>query len=331
MPKEKILITGSNGFIGGFLVDEALRSGLDVYAAVRKHSNQETLKEQNVSILEIDYDNKDELSETLKQYNFDYIIHNAGITKSPDLQQFMLVNKGLLVKLTDSIIESGIKLKKFVYMSSLAAYGPADNVPDEIIREQSPPKPVTRYGVSKLAAEQYLISQNNLPYVIIRPTAVYGPKDKDFLSVFQMIKYGFNLQPGIGSQRLTFIYVKDLASLILNATLSHHVKKTFFAADGKVYTADVFTKLIEKNLNKKTIKIKVPISIVRTLAFFTENTGKIWGKYAILNSDKVNELEARVWNCDVSNLNHELGFTAKYDLQAGIDETISWYKANNWL
>ena len=329
--QEKILITGANGFIGGYLVDEAINQGLDVFAGVCKESNHASLKEKKLQVIYIDFDDEASLVDLMQNYKFDYIIHNAGITKSPDKNQFHEVNVNLLVKLTKAIQKSGVTLRKFVYISSLAAYGPADHQPGKTITEDSIPKPVTEYGRSKLAAERYLKEKTQLPYIIIRPTAVYGPKDKEFLSVFQMVMNRINLQPGLKTQYLTLIFIKDLAGVILKATLSPYTKTAYFINDGSLYSSDHFVRIIKRTLNKKTLNIKVPLFLVKIITFIMENFSKLIGEYSILNTDKVHELEARYWNCDASKVSTELNYAIQYTLEEGVKETADWYQTHKWI
>jgi len=329
--KPKILITGANGFIGSFIVLEALREGLDVYSSVRKNSDTQSLQNLDTTILEVNYNDVAELASIIRLHRFDYVVHNAGLTKSPDPDELLRINKGLLVNLTDAIRLSETKISKLIYISSIAAFGPADYTLDGIVNNNSTPSPVTHYGKSKLAAEIYLKQQTDIPYIILRPTVVYGPREKDLLNVFQMINKRIDVQPGLISQKLTFIYVKDLAKLILKACLSDKVQKSYFATDGNVYTSEAFSGFIKEYMNKWALKIRVPIFLVKGLAHITEKMAGLWDSYPIFNVDKVNELKAKNWNCDVSNLKPDLGFVAEYDLTKGIPETIIWYRENKWL
>jgi len=329
--KEKILITGANGFIGLFLITESLKRGLDVYAGVRKNSDITSLESLGVNIIILDYNDADNLTNIFVKYKFEYVIHNAGMTKSPSLDQLTAVNKGLLVHLLHAIEQARYQPKKLVYMSSLASYGPAEFHKNGIITDESTPHPVTKYGQSKLAAEQYLQSQSIVPYHIIRPTAVYGPGEKDLFNVFKMINNYLDVQPALLGQKLTFIYVKDLAKLVVTAALSPQRNTSYFATDGNVYTGTALSGFIKEYLKKRTLSIKLPIFMMKGLAFITEKVAGIWGNYPIFNMDKVNEFKASSWNCDISNLSTDLNFKAEYDLTTGIPETIVWYKENKWL
>ena len=331
MIKEKILITGANGFIGKFLVRDALEKGLEVYTTVRKNSDVSSLKELGAQIIITDYNHTENLVDLFRNGGFQYIVHNAGLTKSPSQDEFMRVNKGLLVNLINAINISGVRIKKFIFVSSVAAYGPADFQSDHIVSDSSKPHPVTNYGRSKLAAEEFLRAQSHIPYIIIRPTAVYGPGERDLFNVFQMINKHVDLQPALLGQKLTFIHVKDLANLVLTATLSTKINKAYFATDGNIYTGSALNGFIKEFLGKRTINIKIPIFIMKALAYLTEKVAGLWDSYPIFNVDKVNEFKAKSWNCDVSNLVPDLGFRAEYDLVNGIPQTIAWYKENKWL
>ncbi|MBP6447169.1 MAG: NAD(P)-dependent oxidoreductase [Saprospiraceae bacterium] len=329
--KKKVLITGANGFIGSFLVLEAIEKGLDVYAAVRKNSDNAALKNQNVQIITINFDDQTALVDLLKKYQFDYIIHSAGLTKSPSYEEFIKINKGLLVQLVTAINVAGVSITKLVFISSLAAYGPADFQQEKIVTDTSTPHPVTKYGKSKLEAEKYLRSQSKIPYVIIRPTAVYGPGEKDLYNVFKMINNRIAMVPALLGQKLTFIYVKDLANLILKATLSTATNKAYFVTDGHLYTGLALSGLIREIIEKKGITIKIPIFLMEGMAFVTEKAAGFWDSYPIFNTDKVNEIKALSWHCDVSNLRSDLDFEPKFDLPSGLRETVKWYKENKWL
>jgi len=211
---QKILITGASGFVGGFLVEEALNNGLDVYAAVRKSSNLQYLQDHRIKFVYINFEDRDELKSIFKKHKFDYIIHNAGVTKSPNKAQYFNVNATYLENMVEALIESDTVPTKFTFISSLAAYGPAEYTQDGIVTEDSIPHPVTNYGKSKLQAELYLKSKREINYTIIRPTAVYGPREKDLFTVYNLINKGIEMTVGLTDQALTFIYVKDLVCVL---------------------------------------------------------------------------------------------------------------------
>ena len=327
-----ILITGASGFVGGFLVEEALNRGLEVYAAIRKTSNTEYLQDPRIQIVYFNFNDIDEMSRIIRDHNFDYIIHNAGLTKSPSKEAYFKVNRDFLSHLVTAITRSKTEVKKLTFISSLAAFGPAEYTANDLVTNETTPHPVTNYGRSKLAAEEYLKEQSDVKYIIIRPTAVYGPREKDLFTVYSLINKGLNMSVGLKDAQLTFIYVKDLVKTVLNATISDHSNKAYFISDGAVYSTSMFNNEVKKALGKqRTLNIKLPILLVKVIATVSEAIGKLTKNYPPLNKEKVNELEAKSWSLDISPLEQDFDYTPEYDLSKGLQESIAWYKNNNWL
>ena len=330
--KQKVLISGASGFVGGFLVEEALRRGLEVYAGIRESCDLKYLKDPDINFVYPDYDDVEGLKSFFAKHKFDYFIHNAGVTKSPSQEEYFNVNAEYLNNIIQAVEGSGVNLTKLTFISSLAAYGPAEYSENGIITDAGVPRPVTTYGRSKLKGEEYLKSQNSIPYVIIRPTAVYGPRERGLFTMYQLLNRGLDISVGLEDHQLTFIYVKDLVRVILDSTLAHKKNVAYFATDLAVYTSTSFTKAVQKALgNKAAIKIKLPITVVKLLGFASEKIGGLFGKYPTLNVDKVNELEANSWVCDTTNLVVDLRYQPHYNLERGLEESIKWYKENNWL
>ena len=330
--KQKVLITGASGFVGGFLVEEALNRGLDVFAAIRKTSNKQYLTDPRIKFIFLDFEDVEKLTSQLSILNFDFFIHNAGITKTPRKEEYFKVNADYLKNILEACNALKHPLKKLTFISSLAAYGPAEYTSDGIVTESSKPHPVTNYGRSKLKGEEYLKSQDVIPFVIIRPTAVYGPREKDLFAVYQLLNNRLDISVGLEDQKLTFIYVKDLVRVILDSTLAHKKNVAYFATDLKVHSSSSYNKAILKALgNKLAFKIKLPITVVKVLGYASEKIGGYFGNYPALNADKVNELEANSWVCDTTALENDLKYQPEYNLEKGLDESIQWYKENNWL
>ncbi len=329
---EKILITGSNGFVGSFLVEEALKRNLEVYAGLRKTSNRRFLKDRSIHFFEMDFSNPSLLRKQLQKQDFDYVIHNAGVTKADKKADFFKYNYELTKSFAGILQTVQPSLKKFSYVSSLASYGPADNQPGEFVRETDIPRPIDTYGESKLASEQWLQSQSNFPYLIFRPTAVYGPRETEIFTFFKAFSKGIEGYIGQGGQKATFIYVKDLARLLLDATLSDKKQKAYFVADGNSYPTQDLGRISRKILNKKPLlRINIPIALVKLIAVCGEGFGRLSGKVPALNLEKVNILKSKNWQCDIAALKNDFNFAAAYDLEKGLRETIQWYQENGWL
>lgn len=330
--KKKILITGSNGFIGSFLVEEALTRNYEVYAGVRNSSNIQYLTDKNINFFELDFSDPAALLKKITDAPaFDFVIHNAGLTKANNKEDYFTVNYRYTQNLVDALIQSNKIPEKFIYMSSLAAYGPGDGESLKNVELKDTPNPITSYGKSKLESEKYIYKQNNFPYLIFRPTAVYGPREKDLLVFIKLINKNFELYIGRKRQYLTFIHVKDLVKAVFQGIETNIINKSYFVSDGNVYNGKMFGLIIKRHLGKKTLQISVPTSIVRSIAFVLEFIYSFAGKIPLLNSEKIKELESTNWKCEVKPLQDDLNFKSEYDLKSGVYETIGWYKNANWI
>jgi nucleoside-diphosphate-sugar epimerase len=313
---KKILITGASGFIGSFLTEEALNKGWETWAGIRKSSSWEYLTDKCIHFIDLNYANKSVLKDQITQNGgWDYIIHNAGITKCLDPADFDKVNFQFTKNLIEALEETGFIPDKFILMSSLSAW----------------PNPDTAYGKSKLKAEKCLRSRSSFPYIILRPTGVYGPREKDYYLMVKTIRAGLDVTAGLKTQYLTFIYVKDLVKTAYLCLTCPVQNKEYSVADGNVYTNQEYTEMVKKVLGKKhVLKIKVPFFILKTVSVIAEGISKVTQKPSTLNRDKYKIMKKRDWTCDTTPLEKDLGFQADYNLEKGIRESISWYKENKW-
>jgi len=331
-----VLITGASGFIGSHLVEEGLKRDYKVYAGVRMTSSRKYLKGPRIHFLEIDFTSRDLILETFEScktqgIKFQYIIHNAGITKAEKNEDYVRVNLQNTQNFIRALVQAEMIPEKFIYMSSLAAYGPGDPVTLRPVMLSDTPNPIELYGKSKLEAEQYIRSIDSLPWIIIRPTGVYGPRETDYYVYFKTMSRGLETYIGSKQQILTFIYVKDLVRLIFDALKSTIVRKSYFVSDGAEYDTKTFAAITKKILKNKTIKVRVPSFIVKQLASGLEIFYGLWGSIPTLNTDKFNVLSSINWRCETAPLQTDFGFVAEYDLERGIRETIDWYKNQHWL
>ena len=332
--KMKILITGASGFIGSFIVEEALRRGFETWAAVRKSSSREWLKDERINFIELNLSSKEQLKEQLKDKVFDYVVHAAGVTKCLNKQDFRRINTEGTKNLVDALLEVKMPLKRLVFVSSLSVFGAIrEQQPYEEIRESDKPQPNTEYGRSKLAAEQYLDSLGSrIPYIILRPTGVYGPKEKDYYIMAKSIKQHSDFAVGYRQQDITFIYVEDVVQAIFLALEHGENGRKYFLSDGQVYQSATFSKLIHEALGRPWwIRLTVPEWVLRIVTFVGEYTGRLTGKVTALNNDKYNILRQRNWRCDIEPARKELGYEPKVMLEEGVKRTIKWYQEHGWL
>jgi len=334
---KKILITGASGFVGGFLVDEALKRNYEVFAGVRNTSNRSYLSDPQIKFFESGLSDKQLLKESLKHYKevngkFDYLIHNAGVTKTCRKDGFDTINFQYTKNLIEALIETDCVPDKFIYISSLAAYGPGDEKSLKPIKDSDTPRPISLYGKSKLKAEKYIKSVENFPYLIFRPTGVYGPREKDYYLSYKMIAKGFETYIGTSQQHITFIYVKDLTRLLFDSLESAVTRKSYFVTDLKKYTTKEFNTIIKRILNKKTIGIVFPKGIIKIIALISEKLSCVFlAKVPTLNTEKFKEISCINWLCDSNELVKDFAYKPEYNLERGIAESIAWYKKEGLL
>ena len=337
----RILVTGATGFIGSFIVEEALNKGMEVWAAVRKTSSLEYLRDSRIHRIELNLSSEDDLKNQLKDHPFDYVVHAAGVTKCIHQEDFYRINTEGTKNLVNAIRTLKMPLKRFVYLSSLSIFGPIrEQQPYQEITEADTPQPNTAYGKSKLLAEQFLDSINEslkadeepFPYVILRPTGVYGPREKDYFLMAKSIKGHSDFSVGYKQQDITFVYVQDVVQAVFLAIDYGKTGRKYFLSDGQVYQSSTFSNLIHQALGRPWwIRIKAPIWILRVVTFFGEHIGRMTGKISALNNDKYHILKQRNWRCDIQPAIDELGYHPEYPLELGVPLTIRWYKENKWL
>ena len=326
---ERLLITGASGFIGSHLVRQALEAGFEVWAAVRKDSDKTRLTAQGVQLLEVDYYDEEQLFSALSAVPsrgedaplWDYVIHNAGITKTAHVEEFAEVNAEHTRRFLSALARLPQAPRRFVLMSSLSSYG--DTAPSgQPLHAELPQKPNTRYGRSKCLAEHYT-EQSGLPFTILLPTGVYGPGDKDYLIALQSIARGINAMAGLRKQYLTFVYGGDVARAALFVLHEERARgERYIVADGDTYTDKEFAQLAQRLLGRKhVLHLRIPLLLVHLTCLVGSLRARLTGQTTPLNQDKYPILAQRNWRCDPSPL-FALGFTPSTDLEAGLRETI---------
>lgn len=335
--KERVLITGASGFIGHHLVQKALKEGYDVHAAVRSSSNVSSLQSSvqstgSLTFVYPDYESKEELKNLLSNEQYTHIIHAAGATRAKNDQVYNHINADYSLSLAQAALEADIPLKRFVFLSSLAAIGPVSYNANTPINEHTKAAPITSYGKSKLLAEQYLSELKSLPLTVIRPTAVFGPREKDILIVFKTLAKG--LDPYIGSdpQRLSFVYVDDLVTATIAAMKEESVTHTAYnISDGQEYSRYALSDLFREIKGKHPVRFHLPLVVIKLTAVFLEAFSKFSKHTPVLNQEKIKELTAANWYCSIEAAQSHLKYVPQYNLKKGLAETLSWYSANHWI
>ena len=326
---KRALVTGSTGFVGSHLVEALIARGYEVVALVREKSNRQWLKGLPVKIVLGDIMDKDSLSAAVRGCN--YVYHLAGLTKAIKRSEYYLVNAVGTNNLIERWKSENTEVKRFLYVSSLAAIGPAENgVP---IKEDQPPHPVSDYGKSKLKGEEVLKSYiKEVPITILRPGAIYGPRDRDILHFFRWVKKG--IQPLLGGEEryVDLCHVNDIIKgIILAAETPTSSGETFFLASGVSYSWEKIGEIIAQALGRKGKKVVIPYFLLALAASFAEVVGWLKGKPAPFNRQKLREMQQKYWICDISKARIQLGYRPQVSIGEGIKQTASWYIENGWL
>jgi nucleoside-diphosphate-sugar epimerase len=366
MEQTKILITGASGFIGSFLCEEALRRRMSVWAGMRHGSKRKWLQSEWLKFVTLDMEDPESLEKQISDFKakygkWDIVIHAAGATKCLHKEDFERANFLCTRNLVDTLRKLDMTPKQFIYVSSLSVLGPlreeavapydvklpseAEEDTDFIklytvrksvyspMTEADCPMPNTAYGKSKIMSEEYLKSLGNeFPTVIFRPTGVYGPRERDYFLMAKSIKSHIDFAVGYKPQEITFIYVKDLVGAIFAATDRRITGRTYFVSDGYVYTSRAFSDLVQRELGiSGVMHIKAPLWVLRCVSALSEFFSRFTGKPSTLNADKYKIMKQRNWQCDITPMIRELGYIPQWNLERGVEETISWYKKEKWL
>jgi nucleoside-diphosphate-sugar epimerase len=327
--KEIAVVTGANGFVGSHLVDLLLEKGYKVKCITRKSSNLRWLEGKDIEIFDCGLTDKDGLKKALK--NAAYVYHVAGVVKSKKPDGYFKANVDATRILLDTISESKENIKKVLIVSSQTAVGPSEK--GKPVNEGSGCHPITTYGRSKLAEEELAKSyMDRLPITICRAPAVYGERDTEILIFFKTFNNGLMTTIGFDKKEVSLIHVVDLVNgFFLAAESEKSSGETYFISSEKFYTWDEVGKATSKILNKKPLKVKVPHSIVFSIASLAQFFAIFTSKPATLNIEKARDITQSYWTCDTSKAIRDFGYRQNISLEEGIKRTCDWYKKVGWI
>ncbi len=326
----RVLLTGANGFVGSHILDRLCAGGCAVSALLRGTSRTNFIAEHlpHVEVRQGSLSDPDSLERALQ--GVDCVIHCAGKTKVVHTPEYYEVNEAGTRNLVRAVSKVQGGVKHFIHISSLAANHPAG--PASPALESDTPQPVSEYGKSKLRAEEAVRESCRAPFTILRPAAVYGPRDTDFLSVFQSVRW--HVAPLIGGGRMPFslIYAGDVAEAVV-ACIENPVAygKTYHLASPEPSNAREFMREAAAAMNVRTLPIPVPAAALYPLCLAQELLARVTGKPGILTRQKLVELKAGGWVCSVEAIRRDLHFAAAAPLQEGIARTVDWYEQNGWI
>jgi dihydroflavonol-4-reductase len=323
------VVTGANGFIGSHLVDFLLSNNFKVRCIVRKSSNLQWLKGKNIDVLTCGLTDKTGLREAFN--GAEYIFHVAGVVKAKKPEGYFEGNVETTRIILDTALEFRNTIKKFLMVSSLTVSGPALN--GKPVDETMDCRPITTYGRSKLAQEELAKSyMDKLPITICRAPAVFGERDTEIFIFFNTFSKGLMTTIGFDKKLLSLIHVSDLVEgFYLAAINKNSAGKVYFISSEKYYTWEEVGNITSKVLNKKPLKVKVPHSVVYTIAAIAQFFAMFSSKPATLNLEKAKDITMHAWICDTSKAKKELGYCQKVSIEEGIQRTCDWYRKMNWI
>ena len=323
------VVTGGTGFVGSHLVDLLLEKGHTVKCIVRKTSNLRWLEGKPVEIIDSGLYDKEKLKEVLK--DADYLFHVAGVVKAKKWEDYYNGNVTPAKNLLEALVEVNPQIKRVIVVSSQTVSGPAkDGKP---VTEEMEPKPITRYGKSKLEEEKLVLSfKEKLPITIVRPPAVYGERDTEIYLFFKTYKQGLMTKVGFDRKLVSIINVKDLVKGIFMAATSPKAEgEIYFITSKEFYDWDQIGDVTAKAFGKKALKISLPHFLVYGVAVIAEFFSLFSSKAATFNIEKARDFVQKYWICSPEKAKRDFGFVQEISLEEGIKQTIDWYKREKWL
>ena len=332
----KALVTGGTGFVGSHVVEALVARGDRVTCLVRSPRKAAGLFPTGAPIEFILGQLADERALERAAKDADVIFHVAGLTGARRGANLLAVNRDGTARVLAAARRTAPRLTRFMYVSSMSAAGPSRF--GEQRKESDPSAPVSAYGRSKLAAEDE-VRRSNLPWTIVRPPSVYGPRDREFLRLFRLAAGG--IVPALGSpaQELSFVHARDLAAALLAATAPACAGRTYYASHPEVVTARdtvlamqlAVARVRRRSMKRPARMIQIPPALGRIALWASAAGAALMGRDAVLNPDKLSEFRAEGWACRPAALERDTGWRAALAAREGFLDTAEWYVQHRWL
>ncbi len=324
-PTGVAVVTGATGFVGSHLVDALVEEGWRVRCLARPSSSLRWLPRERIELARAGLDEPAPLREALADARV--VFHLAGLTSAVSRAAYVRVNvegtRALLTAMSERAPRALL-----VFCSSLAAAGPSPH--GRPLTESDPPRPIGHYGRSKLVAEGF-VQASGLDHVILRPPAIYGPRDPDILAVFRLAARGLALRTAPAEQRLSLVHVRDLAHGFLDAAELGAGKGVFYLSDGAIHSWAEVVEAIGTAVGRRPRAIPVPPPLAQAAAHAARLVARATGGKPLLTPERARDLAQAAWVCDDARARRELGYRTTFGLLAGMADTAGWYRDNGWL
>lgn len=323
------VVTGASGFVGSHIVDELLASGARVRCLLRPGSSTRWLDGSSAEIVRVPLDRVEPIAEAFRGAT--WIIHAAGLTKARYPREFHEANVNATERVLRAAMQAGDGLERFLLVSSQSVAGPA--APDgRPVTEGERPDPASAYGVSKLRAEELtLLLRGRLPVVVIRPPAVYGPRDTAIHKVFAAVKR--HVLPVLRrGGRFTLVYVEDLARAVHLALVEPRaLGEVYFVGEPEATDYVEVGECVERALGTWAWTVSPPFFVLDAGAIVSETLGILTRSVPLLTREKLREIRAGDWVCSSAKIRAHLGWEPRFPLEEGIQRTADWYRKEGWV
>lgn len=328
-PPMKAVVTGASGFIGSHLAEYLLARGYSVRVLLRSTSRLEWLDDQRLERVYGDLFDNEALGRAVS--GMDYVYHLAGLTKAKTRDEYFHANQQGTRNILEAVRANAPRLRRFVHISSQTAVGPSPSITP--INETAPANPITTYGRSKWAAELECHEFfPHLPLTIVRPPAVFGPRDRDTFEFFKAVSRGLLPIIGFADKFISLIHPADLVrGIVLAAESQKSVGETYFISSARPYNWKEFGKITSQIMGRKVLRVRIPEPCVYAIGAVAEAVALLSARPAIVNLEKARDMVQDFWTCDSSKATRDLGYQQELSLEEGIRDTVHWYRAQGWL
>ncbi len=326
----RVLLTGANGFIGSHLLEGLVERGFKTVILIR-HTSDTGFIDHLLNRVEVrcgELRNPASLRAAVE--GVEAVLHCAAKTKAARNSTYYAVNSVGTRHVVEACNARSGELRRLVLVSSVAVSGPG--TAGNPVTENSPPRPVSHYGRSKMLGERWVRQCSLVPFTIVRPAAVYGPRDSDFFLVFRWLSRGIMPLIDGGRQPLNLVYVRDVVEGVLTALRSREARgETYHLAHPRRCTQREFLDALAEGMGARPVRIFLPHHALYPVCLLAELKGRVTGRAGILNLQKMAEYAAPGWVCATRKAEEELGFRAETPLPEGVRRTYRWYVEQGWI
>ncbi|MGE5175552.1 MAG: NAD-dependent epimerase/dehydratase family protein [Hyphomicrobiales bacterium] len=328
----RAVVTGGAGFVGSHLIEALRARGDRVVCIERRGADRAWVSDPGVAFHDVGLDDARALRPLVR--GTDVVFHLAALTHARRPEEYVRVNADGTARLFEAIAGARggrTRPPRVVFVSSIAAIGPCRN--GERLSACSVPTPISAYGRSKLAAEAVVHGYaDRVPSVILRFSAVYGPRDRGVLPMFRLARRGLALTIGGGEREVSMTYVADAVAALLGAAdAPRGTGRTYCVAHPETVCWSRFLERVEASAGRRSRVVELPVSAVRAVAVASEGVARLRGRAAYLNRDRLREVTQPRWVCDPADASRDLGFAPAWPIDRGVPATMDWYRTEGWL